>query len=92
MSLLDEEMVLWVGATRYFLSRSSRSVDEFCSLLVKHWAGLSERTRKTIMFDIEEEFSMWSRLMDSAEHGQRWYPFDDPCDKKAWEDVRRMWH
>ena len=52
----DQQLDLWLGATRYFLGRMTASVDSFCTLLIQEWATLPVAVRGLIRRDVEEAF------------------------------------
>lgn len=84
----DNELTLWVGATRYYMGRMTYAVANFCSLLIGSWNELSENTRAIIERDIETEFV---RDDESRRRGDSFHPLGHDMDRKSWEHVRKLW-
>ena len=84
----DEEITLWLGATRYYLGRMTYAVGSFCDLLIEHWPALHEATRQLLKRDIETEFERDDELRTT---GSQYLPLGQDCDRKEWERVRRLW-
>jgi len=85
----DEQLTLWVGATRYHLGRMTYAVQDFCELLRKQWATLPERTQKIIARDVDEAFTHDDECRASKTTHFR--PLGMDCDRKQWEKVRKLW-
>ncbi len=89
----DQQLTLWLGATRYYLGRRTYAVADFCGMLRRQWAFLPEATRKIIERDVGEAFQLddemrrWGPERDAS----RWRPLGDDCDRKQWERVRALW-
>jgi hypothetical protein len=84
----QDELTLWVGATRYYMGRMTYAVANYCNLLLGSWNELSQNTKTIIQRDIEEEFQ---RDDESRARGDSFHPLGHDCDRKAWEHVRKMW-
>ena len=84
----QDELTLWVGATRYYLGRMTYAVSDFCNLLIGSWNELSENTKTIIQRDIEEEFV---RDDESRARGDSFHPLGHDMDRKSWEHVRKLW-
>ena len=74
-----------IDAVRYAFGRMSYQVGVTCSWLRAEWPNLSRHTQEIIVQDIEGEFATAERLGDFRHFGHE-------CDRKEWEDVRRLWH
>jgi hypothetical protein len=85
----DNELTLWVGATRYYMGRMTYAVSDFCNLLIGSWNELSENTKTIIQRDIEEEFL---RDDESRKRGDSFHPLGHDMDRKSWEHVRKLWN
>jgi len=82
---IDEEIVLWVGATTYYLGRMTYAVSDFCRLLIEVWPQLAPQTRDIIRARVNEAFDSYERVgPDSTVLGMA-------CDVKQWEHVRELW-
>ena len=84
----QDELTLWVGATRYYMGRMTYAVANYCNLLLGSWNELSQNTKTIIQRDIEEEFQ---RDDESRARGDSFHPLGHDCDRKAWEHVRKLW-
>ena len=89
----DQQLELWLGATRYFLGRMTASVDSFCTLLIQEWATLPMAVRGLIRRDVEEAFSR-----DDFQRENQWmkpstslYALGHDCDRDSWTRVRQLW-
>lgn len=90
----DEQLTLWVGATRYHLGRMTYAVQDFCELLCKQWASLPEPTRKIIHRDVEQEFAQDDDMRElgrTEDAPPLRLPLGMDCDRKQWEKVRKLW-
>lgn len=84
----DQQLALWLGATRYYLGRETYAVGQFCDILIEAWPALSKRTQALIRRDIEEAFER----DDAARFRvQTWIPLGRDCDRAQWERVRALW-
>ena len=82
-------LVVWLGATRYYMGRRSVGVSAFCTELRAAWRFLDDETRALIERDVEEEFARddsWRTL-----HQDKPWPLGDNCDRTEWETVRNLW-
>ena len=86
----DQQLDLWLGATRYYLGRMTASVDSFCTLLIQEWSTLPVAVRGLIRRDVEEAFERddYQRF-----HMYRTgpYPLGQQCDRASWNRVRELW-
>ena len=87
----DQELTLWVGATRYYTGRMTYAVGEFVDLLVQEWPSLPEPTRAIIARDLEEEFMRDDDVRADSDSGRYTYPLGHDCDRAQWERVRRLY-
>ena len=91
----DQELTLWVGATRYYTGRMTYAVSGFVDLLVQEWPKLPEHARAIIARDLDEEFARddFVRARLEAEGCEKTYPFPlgHDCDRAQWERVRRLY-
>lgn len=85
-----EEIVLVVGAFRYYLGRKTYAVSEFCYFLITHWESFSDRTRNLIQTDLEEQVKKEHQFKPSP-LGMNTTFFGHLCDKKEWEQVRALY-
>jgi len=85
----ENELTLWVGATRYYMGRMTYAVSDFCNLLIGSWNELSANTKTIIQRDIEEEFV---RDDESRRRGDSFHPLGHDMDRKSWEHVRKLWN
>ena len=83
-----DELTLWVGATRYYLGRTTYAVANYCDLLIGSWNELGKGTRMIIQRDIEKEFD---RDDESRTRGDSFHPLGHNIDRKSWEHVRKLW-
>ena len=84
----NQEVTLWLGATRYYLGRMTYAVSDFCELLQKKWPHFTERTRDLLIATIEREFERDDEFRSS---GSEHLPLGMDCDRAEWEKVRRLW-
>ena len=84
----QQQITLWLGATRYYVGRMTYAVSDFASLLVAEWPGLCEPARALIQRDVEAEFK---RDDEARIEGLNYRPLGDDCDRAAWEKVRKLW-
>jgi hypothetical protein len=80
---------LWVGSFRYYLGRQSYAVSDFCELLIQEWPTLPDRLKDLIVKELDNAF-----LRDDQDRsaGQGILPLGMDCDRKQWENVRRLYH
>lgn len=86
----DEQSTVWIGATRYYLGRTTYAVGDFCRALIRHWPTLTEHTRATIKRDVEEEFERDDRAR-RPKSNTIMMPLGRDCDRAEWEKVRELW-
>lgn len=84
----EQKLTLWVGATRYYLGRTTYAVSSFCDLLRQEWLNLPDHTLGIIIRDIEEAFAQDDRARES---GANFKPLGHDCDRQSWETVRALW-
>ena len=82
-----DEIALWLGATRYYLGRTSYAVSAWCDQLRLAWPTLATETRDLIRRDVEEEFARDDRARERDEY----LTLGHDCDRAAWETVRALW-
>lgn len=84
----DNELTLWLGATRYYLGRRTYAVSTFCNMLIANWSSFDENTKNLLIRNIEEEFDRddLARLESDG-----YNPLGDDCDRQSWEKVRNLW-
>ena len=89
----DQQLELWLGATRYYLGRMTASVSSFCDTLIQEWDHLPQGCRQLIQRDIEEAFHRddWQRTQH-GHIGRMLYALGHDCDRAAWTRVRGLWH
>jgi hypothetical protein len=85
----QNELTLWVGATRYYLGRMSYAVSTFCDLLCVEWPKLSPETCHIIQCDVEETFERDDKARARGEIA--WLPLGHDYDRRFWETVRKLW-
>jgi hypothetical protein len=81
-------LTLWVGATHYYLGRSSYAVSDFSELLIQQWDSLPEKTQFIIRRRIEEFFERDDR---ARSEGSDCKPLGHNCDRASWDNVRALW-
>lgn len=86
----DQQLDLWLGATRYYLGRMSASVDSFCTLLIQEWDTLPMSVRGLIRRDVEEAFARDDSQRYAATLSGP-YPLGHDCDRDSWTRVRHLW-
>ena len=88
-----DEIALWLGATRYYLGRTSYAVSAWCDQLRLAWPTLTTETRDLIRRDVEEEFARDDRARADTSSGAEhtYLPLGHNCDRAAWETVRALW-
>lgn len=84
-----QELTLWLGATRYYLGRTTYAVDDFCQLLIGNWETFCSKTQELIRRDVEDAFQRDDEFR--ADNETRWLPLGDNCDRQSWERVRNLW-
>lgn len=84
----DQQITLWLGATRYYLGRMTYAVSNFCDVLINVWSDLDEQCRFLIQRDVEEEFDRDDR---ARQDGESYKPLGHDIDRKQWERVRELW-
>ena len=82
------EIHLWLGSCRYYLGRTSIAVADYCECLCAAWPTLAQGTRDLIRRDVEEAFAADDR---ARAVGAGYWPLGHDCDRKVWENVRRLW-
>ena len=73
-----------IDAVRYAIGRRSYQVGITAAWVRCSWNMLNEHTQAIIRQDIEGEFAAAERTGNYSHIG-----YD--CDRKEWEDVRRLW-
>lgn len=86
--MTDQEITLWLGATRYYLGRRTYAVSSFCDMLILNWPSFAEQTKNLLIRDVEEEFERDDRARLEA---RDYKPLGDNCDRESWERVRDLW-
>ena len=86
----DQELDLWLGATRYYLGRMTASVESFCRLLIQEWGTLPVAVRGLIRRDVEEAFGRDDYQRFNATLSGP-YPLGQQCDRESWSRVRALW-
>ena len=90
----EQQITIWLAATRYYLGRHSYSVSSFCNLLIFNWNKLFESVRSLIEKEVEEEFRKDDRIRDRnggfLDH-KTVGALGMDCDRKCWEGVRKLW-
>ena len=95
-----QQLVLWLGALRYYLGRSTGAVHEFCEMLIATWPALSMNVRALVQRDIEEAFARddieWDHVAARTPFGEKPVrplnmPLGQECDWQAWRQVRALW-
>lgn len=95
-----QQLVLWLGALRYYLGRSTGPVHEFCEMLIATWPALSMNVRALVRLDVEEAFARddleWDRVAGRTPFGEKpvrplSMPLGQECDWQAWMHVRALW-
>ena len=84
----EQELTLWVGATRYYLGRMSIAVGFFTEMLCGAWPVLFRGTRDAIRWDVEEAFERDDR--GRVRRGRR-FALGCDCDRASWNTVRALW-
>lgn len=84
----DEQLTLYVGATRYYLGRMTYAVTDYCNLLIRHWPQLGKQARAIIARDVDEAFV---RDDEARAAGAEYKPLGMDADRKQWERVRALW-
>ena len=89
----DQELDLWLGATRYYIGRMSASVDGFCTLLIQEWGTLPVAVRGLIRRDVEEAFGRddYQRAAQWLKPSMSVYALGHDCDRESWSRVRALW-
>ena len=52
----QQQVTLWLGATRYYMGRMTYAVSDFTELLAQEWPNLGWTVRALIERDVEAEF------------------------------------
>lgn len=79
---------LIIDATRYALGRCSYQVSTTCEWLCVYWREIPANARTVIQRDVEGAFG---RDDASRANGERWAELGMACDRKSWEEVRKLW-
>lgn len=79
----QDELTLWVGATRYYMGRMTYAVSNFCSLLISEWPNLGPLTRSLIERDLKDEIERDDRSRESGRTGT----LGMDCDRAEWNNV-----
>ena len=79
---------LIMSATAYYLGRTTASVDQHCSGIVKSWGHLNEHTREFIQQIVERAFT---RDDHERAFGLEPLSLGHDCDRESWERVRACW-
>ncbi len=85
---LEQEITLWLGATRYYVGRMTYSVSTFVEMLIKEWPKLDDKTKHLIERELEEKFE---RDNVSREQKRDHHPLGHDCDRFSWELLRGLW-
>lgn len=85
---MNDDITLWLAATRYYLGRRTYAVGVYCDLLIKRWQDIDPIARELIKRNVEDEFK---RDDQARAAGMAWPPLGDHCDRESWSDVRQLW-
>lgn len=80
----DDLDMLWIGAFRYYLGRSTIATHGFCESLVQHWGNIPKRSQVVIKRDLAEAIR---RDDDDRENVRQHKALGHDCDSKMWRAV-----
>lgn len=84
----EDEFVVWIGALRYYMGRTTYATNHFCQMLIKEWDNLSDSTKKLIERDLEEQL----QFDDNARNvNDPCKPLGQDCNKHVWLEVAKKW-
>ena len=86
----EQEITLWVGATRYYCGRMTYAVSTFVEMLIGAWDSLHENTKSIIKRDMEEEFTRDDRYRENGYTSR--LPLGHDCDRASWELLREKYN
>ena len=78
--LIPEWMI--VDSVRYSIGRATYHIMLVTDWIIKHWDKMSLPIHDIIRHDVEDAFKRYSQGQASLGH---------KCDKKMWENVRKLW-
>jgi len=73
-----------IAAVRYCIGRRTYIVSDCADWIIANWAKWPNNVKTAIKRDVEEGFQR------DAEN-PAWKTLGDECDKRQWENVRRLW-
>lgn len=89
----NDQILLWLGAFRYYTGRMTYAVSEFCELLIAKWETLPRGLHALIQRDLEEEFRRDDEMRKPRGLTcQTSFPLGMDCDRAEWEKVRALWN
>lgn len=89
----DSEVFIVMGALRYYMGRMTISVSSFTEWLVWNWPKFSDNLKFLIQRDLEEEFVRddKDRQEQEGKANPLGFALGWDCDRKSWEQVRKLW-
>lgn len=89
----DQEITVVLGSLRYYMGRMSYAVSDFTEWLIWNWPNFSERLQALIKENLEEEIARDDRARKGRGDNKLGltHPLGMDCDRKAWDEVRKLW-
>ena len=87
-----EKTTVYLGATRYYLGRSSYAVKDFCEVLKNVWANLPDGCKRLIIREVDEAIAR-DNLVRAEARRPSWaiFPLGMDIDRDQWMEARKLW-
>ena len=83
-----QQQILWLGATRYYLSHSMPAVSDFCSLLIAEWDNIDSSTKDVLKHEISEAIKTDN---NDLSEGALFRRIGYSIDRAEWDRVCKLW-
>ena len=83
-----QQQILWLGATRYYLSHSMHAVSDFCGLLTAEWNSMDKDIKAIIKYEISEAIK--TDNIEQSRYGS-FRRLGYSCDREDWDRVCKLW-
>lgn len=84
----EDEFVVWIGALRYYMGRTTYATNHFCQVLLNEWDTLSDTTKLLIERDLEEQIQFDDKAKATNDTHK---PLGSDSDKQVWMEVAKKW-
>ena len=83
-----QQQILWLGATRYYLSHSMHAVSDFCGLLIAEWNSMDKDIKAIIKYEISEAIKTDN---NDLSEGALFRRIGYSIDRAEWDRVCKLW-